>query len=457
MKGISLLIVLNFCFALAVYAQNVTGPPVIRVTGTAEVMVAPDQAVFNLDVTKLDKELSVAKRQNDESIARILELTRRFAIAPQDVKTDYISVNMKYESIREAKTKIYNEDGDEVGKRIFKGYEVSKTVIVRLSDISRFEEFFSEVLKSGISEVSSVKFETSKLRENKDKARDMAMKAAREKAAAMAASVNQTIGKALEITEGSTANKYIMGNANVTANTTSVGSTFSESVATFAPGAIKVEADSPCTKQLFGCKIYNSFASYQNKRRFYSMATFPLPARPTENYRTGGLSFGNDRGGLLHAACDLIAVPGTEIYAVEAGTVIYGPRSFFESGPHVWDVDDAGNKKSVCKPGGTCLWVYDLFVQHADFLVRYGEIALTRAPGIKPQAPVEEGQLIGYVGDQSIQKMLHFEMYSNTNDLSYPTVIGNMKYLNFTPKITYNRRKDLMDPTDYLDQCAVKA
>lgn len=153
--------------------------PSVTVTGTAEVMVVPDEVVFSLDVTKTDKDLQVAKRTNDEIVAKVLELTRRFSIEPQNVKTDSISVEMKYEITRDPKKKIYDEDGDEIGTKVFKGYEVSKTVTVRLKEISRFEEFFSEALKTGITEVNSVRFETSKLRENKDKARDLAMKAAR--------------------------------------------------------------------------------------------------------------------------------------------------------------------------------------------------------------------------------------------------------------------------------------
>ncbi len=184
------------------------------------------------------------------------------------------------------------------------------------------------------------------------------------------------------------------------------------------------------------------------------MATFPLPARPALSYKTGGRKFGDDRGSLLHPACDLIAVPDTEIYAVEDGTVIYGPRRFFESGPHVWD---EANKKSVCKEGVECLMVYDLLVKHKTFLVRYGEIAIRVPKGIEPKAEVKEGQLIAYVGAQTVSSMLHFEMYSNAEDISYPTEKGNMKYLNFKPAKTYSRRKDLMDPTDYLDGCVIKA
>lgn len=249
MKRLTFLFVLSLVFCSVSAAQDIDKLPVVTVTGSAEVLVTPDEVVFSLDVTKTDKDLQTAKRLNDESVGKILELTRRFAVAPQNVKTDYISVEMKYVSLRDAKTKIYDDDGEEIGKRVFKGYEVSKTVIVRLTDISRFEEFFSEVLKAGVSEVNNVTFETSKLRENKDTARDMAMKAAKEKATAMAASVGQTIGKAVIITEGTVGN---MAYSNFPNNSTSVSTrgAISESVATFAPGAIKVEAQVTVSFQL---------------------------------------------------------------------------------------------------------------------------------------------------------------------------------------------------------------
>jgi uncharacterized protein YggE len=241
------LVVLLLCSALSAYAQEIDKLPVITVSGTAEVQIAPDEVVFSLDVTKTNKDLQIAKRLSDESVGKILELTRRFSVLPQNVQTSHVSVEMKYESIRDAKTKIFNDDGDEIGRRVFRGYEVSKTVTVRLTDISRFEDFFAEVLKTGLSEVRNVKFETSKLRENKDKARDLAMKAAKEKATAMTAALGQTIGKAIKVTEGNMGSQPL---ANFGANSMGTAGGFTESLVTFAPGAIKVEAQVTVSFQL---------------------------------------------------------------------------------------------------------------------------------------------------------------------------------------------------------------
>jgi uncharacterized protein len=242
MKTTFILFALVLSLCLPVSAQKISDMPMITVTGTAEIQVVPDEVVFSLDVTKLDMDLQTAKSQAETTISKVRELTRRFAVEPRNVKTDSISVERKYVSIRDPKNKIYDEDGDEIGKKIFKGYEVSTTITVRLTDISRFEEFFAESLKTGITEVNSVKFETSKLREHKDNARDLAMKAAKEKASAMAASVGQTIGKAVIISEAAASNRDYGLNANVTSNTVSLSRSVTENVATFAPGSISIEA-----------------------------------------------------------------------------------------------------------------------------------------------------------------------------------------------------------------------
>jgi uncharacterized protein len=240
-KFLLLFLLAGFCLNVA--AQEKNEPVTIDVSGSAEVFVAPDEVIFSLDVTNVDKDLPKAKATNDETVAKVLALTGRFNVAPQDVKTDYISFDKEYEYFRDEKKKVYDEDGDEISRKTFKGYKISKTVIVKLKEIGRFEEFFSEILRSGITEINSVSFETSQLRELKDRARELAMKAAHEKAKAMAGAVGQTIGKAISIVEESTNNRgYSL--SNVTSNSISTVGTFaaSESMATFAPGAIKVEA-----------------------------------------------------------------------------------------------------------------------------------------------------------------------------------------------------------------------
>lgn len=213
--------------------------PLITVNGQAEVSVAPDEVVFTLEVEKTDKDLGAAKQQNDLSVRQILSLARRFDVPAGDVKTDYISVTMKY-------TTDFNENTEpDVRRRVsreFVGYEVSKTVIIRFTNIARFEDFFSEVLKAGVSRVRDVDFRTSKLRQHKDEARALAIRAAKEKATALASEIGQTIGKAHTISEEGERG-YGASNAMSQNVSTRMGASFSEdAAATIAPGMIKVTA-----------------------------------------------------------------------------------------------------------------------------------------------------------------------------------------------------------------------
>lgn len=240
---LSLVLILSANFL----AQDLDKTPQITVTGNAEVLVEPDEAYISLDVTKLDKVLDIAKKQNDETTAKILEVTRRFNIPAQNVNIRNISVEMKNRIIRDPKKPVYDEDGDLTGEKIFIGYEVSKTIRIKFLELNKFEELFAELLKTGVTEVNSVSFETSKLRQYKDQARDMALKAAKEKATAMAGSVGQTIGKAIRITEGTVSNStlnYSNLNSNSTANfrSTPAVETVSTSVGSFSPGTISISA-----------------------------------------------------------------------------------------------------------------------------------------------------------------------------------------------------------------------
>lgn len=149
---------------------------------------------------------------------------------------------------------------------------------------------------------------------------------------------------------------------------------------------------------------------------------FPLRKRPEYSYKSNGREFGAWRSGdRLHAGCDLLADRGTEILAVEDGTVIQGPYYFYSN-------------------------TYALEVEHdSGIVVRYGEILQSLPRGIGPGARVSRGQVIAYVGMLSSgSSMLHFELYRGTASGELTTGSG-----------PYRRRSDLIDPTPYLDQATV--
>ncbi|MBX7054083.1 MAG: SIMPL domain-containing protein [Pyrinomonadaceae bacterium] len=224
------------------------GIPTIEVTGKSEISVEPDSATISVDFTKLDKDLQAARRANEDGVAKMLQIARKYGIPPKDVRTNNISVAMKFISIRDRQKPIYDEDGDEIGTREFQGYEVSRSVTITLTKLDDFDALFNEILATQPTEIDNVKFETSRLIELRQKAREMAMKAAYDKARSMTGAIGQTLGKAIKITEGTASDKYY-SNSNFSANSTSNidGAvprqvSVSNNLATFSAGSITVES-----------------------------------------------------------------------------------------------------------------------------------------------------------------------------------------------------------------------
>ena len=229
------LILLPACalmLSLQAFAQNAIEPPLITVNGQAEVRVPPDEVVFTLAVENVDKDMLVANRRTDESVKQILAIARKNNVKPEDVQTSQISVQPKYNT-----DDMSYEERNKV-KRILIGYEVSKTIAIRLRDISRFDELLADVLKAGITRLSNLQFRDSQLRKHRDEARRMAIRAAKEKADLLAREIGQTIGPAYSITE--LGSDYSTANVSQNRLDSFVGAAESESA--IAPGSISVTA-----------------------------------------------------------------------------------------------------------------------------------------------------------------------------------------------------------------------
>ncbi|HVF67579.1 MAG TPA: SIMPL domain-containing protein [Pyrinomonadaceae bacterium] len=214
--------------AATAFAEDKPEPRLVTVAGEAEVNVAPDEVVFDLTVSTFNRELRVAKSQTDEKLKNVVALTKRFGVADADVQTDYINLTPRYRGDNEA--------------RALLGYSVRKDLVFTLRDVTRAEGLLSELLAGDVTRINTVSFRSSQMRKYRDQARDMAMRAAREKAAALAGAVGQKIGKAYSIEEDSPAPRPYAAQ-NVMSNASSFESdSSSASEGTLALGRIKISA-----------------------------------------------------------------------------------------------------------------------------------------------------------------------------------------------------------------------
>lgn len=180
-----------FTLSIPAHAQFITnsGTNSISVNGEAEIRVAPDEVILTLGVETFDKILKSAKSLNDERIKKTISIAKDYGVPAEYIQTDYIGIEPRYEYGNIA--------------RQFLGYAVRKTVVIRLKDISKFEDLLSDTLEAGITHVHGINFRTTELRKHRDQARTLALKAAQEKAESLAKEVGRKAGKALSIGEAS--------------------------------------------------------------------------------------------------------------------------------------------------------------------------------------------------------------------------------------------------------------
>ena len=155
---------------------------------------------------------------------------------------------------------------------------------------------------------------------------------------------------------------------------------------------------------------------------------YPLVVRATHDYHQSPRKFGSNRDKLkngrivhrLHAGVDLYAPAGTIVRAVADGVV--AESRYFDLG------------------------VDQISIVHGDIVVRYCEITNRL---VKPGDPVIRGQPIAEIGILRKIKvpsnMLHLEIYNSSTD-------PRIESLTNVSNPPYQRRRDLVDPTSYVDK-----
>ena len=226
-------------------AQSPEPMPTISVTGTAEVLVQPDKAVLQAAVRTRAAELAEATRENDAKIDQVVQFLKQSGVDEKSVRTTAIQIEPIF---AEPSPKAYAQqrdpfgDGGRSGEFDLKpkGYSVYRGLEITVTDLERFEAIYRGLIERGINDVSGIEFQTSELRKHKDEARLSAVRAAREKATALAGELGATLAAVQSINEQGDAFRY--------SNTMQVSNAFGDpfggapSEETVAAGQISINA-----------------------------------------------------------------------------------------------------------------------------------------------------------------------------------------------------------------------
>ena len=156
----------------------------VDVTGEGIVRVVPDEVTINVQIENKGENPKQLKQKNDQIVNDVLKYIKSLGIEDSDVKTPYIRLNKNYDY----QTKTYN-------------YVANQSISVKLKDLSKYETLMNGLLEIGINRIDGISFSASNKEELKSQARIKAMLDAKKKAKEYAGVLDQSIGKAISISE----------------------------------------------------------------------------------------------------------------------------------------------------------------------------------------------------------------------------------------------------------------
>lgn len=188
MRAVFTLIVLGLFVPAPAQAQlSDSRTPGISVSGEAMVSVAPDRILITFGASTRHLDLAVAKAENDAIMKRTLAALTALGLTARDMQTDGISIQQRW-----------SPDGEKL-----LGYTVGNMMVVTVDTTARVEPVISAALAAGINYLAGVDFQTKDLKKHREQARELAVRAAREKADKMAAALGERVGRARQVGEQS--------------------------------------------------------------------------------------------------------------------------------------------------------------------------------------------------------------------------------------------------------------
>jgi uncharacterized protein YggE len=160
----------------------------IQVSGAAVVNVAPDRALIQLGVQSNGRTPQDVQSRNATTIRTVIKALQRLGIESKDIATDRYVIEPIYEDYESLR---------------IKGYRIYNLIAITMRDVDKTSDAIATSFQSGANQLVNVEYYTSELRKYRDQARDMAMKAATEKANALARAAGAQTDCVLNISENS--------------------------------------------------------------------------------------------------------------------------------------------------------------------------------------------------------------------------------------------------------------
>lgn len=174
-KTLCLLLCLAFCLCSA-FALADKDDVSITVTGSGSISVEPDLMCVVANISSMDKELSVSQEQVSTTVNNIHAALETLGISESDVVTSAYNCSTMYD---------YSESPYQLI-----GYQTAHTLSITCHDLKLVDAVLETLVSNGSTEIYGINFDVSNRKELYLKALELALDAAREKAAVLVGAAN---------------------------------------------------------------------------------------------------------------------------------------------------------------------------------------------------------------------------------------------------------------------------
>lgn len=173
--------------AVSVHAEDEIKIPHVSAYGTAEIKVVPDEMHWNLEVKTNGVEVAKVAEVHDKKVEAVLKFLMGQKIEAKKIQTSRIQLSEHR----------VRRNGDYVKE----GYDASTEISFETGDLEKYRSLWLGVSKIQDVSVKGVAFQSSERIKHQNESRLKAVKAAKEKAAALAKALDSSIHEPFLIEE----------------------------------------------------------------------------------------------------------------------------------------------------------------------------------------------------------------------------------------------------------------
>lgn len=167
----------------------------ITVEGSSEVFAAPDIATISFGASATMKELKDAQVEVEKNSSKAIEAVKALGIDAKDIQTTYYNAYPQYDY----KCGQFGCGGSN-GTLI--GYQVTQTTTVKIRDLAKVSQVLGAVGSAKVSDIQGPNFDIENKDDLQSRAREEAIKEAKEKAKVLADQLGVRLGRIVSFNEG---------------------------------------------------------------------------------------------------------------------------------------------------------------------------------------------------------------------------------------------------------------